>query len=343
MNLDELIAARPIPASEPIPDRFGDEKRIWTALSGKIQERLVRKEVTRGSRRLGRPEAQVESFRPAWAALDYLPRMISHRMPRLSRRSRWLLKAALLGSWSPRAIGAQYTFSIQEALSRTYPWNTIGKVLVGSGNDFLNVKGTGSGVLVGRNLMMTASHVAPWDTAGWWMRFVPGYNDRYEKDDGKEPFGHSYIQQFRGVKVKKDDDPSGEDYVICRLYNPLGEQLGWMGSRSFGDEDDYYNGTWISVGYPTDFMNGQKPAVEFDIDIDDIDDDGDGLELETGYNQAFGGGWSGGPLWGWIDGGPRVIGIKSGWEVDVYDPARGVFAGGGHLVSLVKHGLAHWQ
>ena len=39
-------------------------------------------------------------------------------------------------------------------------------------------------------------------------------------------------------------------------------------------------------------------------------------------------GWSGGPLWGFIDGGPRVIGVASGREKDGFDPTRSVFAGG---------------
>ena len=39
---------------------------------------------------------------------------------------------------------------------------------------------------------------------------------------------------------------------------------------------------------------------------------------------------------------PYVIGIKSGWEVDGWDPVRGVFAGGRHMVDLAKHGHANW-
>lgn len=50
-----------------------------------------------------------------------------------------------------------------------------------------------------------------------------------------------------------------------------------------------------------------------------------------------------GPLWGWIDGGPRVIGIESGYEKDILDPTRTVFAGGEHMVNLVKFGIANWS
>jgi len=130
--------------------------------------------------------------------------------------------------------------------------------------------------------------------------------------------------------------------VICKLYEPLGKRLGWMGTRSYGDENKYYNKPFVSVGYPSDFQG--RPIVDFDIYIKDIDGDGSGRELEVLYAKAAGGGWSGGPLWSSeVDGSDaRVYGIKSGWEVDAYDPARGVFAGGGYMVELVKYGLANW-
>jgi len=114
-----------------------------------------------------------------------------------------------------------------------------------------------------------------------------------------------------------------------------------MGSRSFGDEDDYFARRYISVGYPNSF--GGKPAVEFDIDIDDIDSDGDGLELETTFGTSpFGYGWSGGPLWLWENEKPYVVGVLAGSEKDEFDPRRWVFAGGKLLVERVKFGLTNF-
>lgn len=81
------------------------------------------------------------------------------------------------------------------------------------------------------------------------------------------------------------------------------------------------------------------------IDIERIDkDDNDSRELEANYAVGWGFGSGGGPLWGWISGDPRVIGVWSGseWEVDPGDRHR-VFAGGGPMVELVKHGWTHWQ
>ena len=50
----------------------------------------------------------------------------------------------------------------------------------------------------------------------------------------------------------------------------------------------------------------------------------------------------GGPLWGGVEGQFRVVGIESGFENDFLDPERTVFAGGEHMVNLVKYGWANW-
>lgn len=272
-----------------------------------------------------------EPHRPAWLDLEYVPTLVPFRQ-------RPLLDCAPGRKFSEPISSYQTNERTDEALRFIYPWRTIGQVLVGFGTDFTNVQWSGTGVLVGRNLMLTASHIAPWNRGPgqWWMRFVPG------KRINDEPHGSSYVESFYGSYEDPNDfEASGWDYVICKLYTPLGDALGWMGSRSFGNEDDYYSRRFISVGYPGYF--GDKPAVEFDIDIDDIDNDGAGLELETTYdNSPLGPGWSGGPLWMWENEKPYVVGILSGNEKDGLDPRRYVFGGGGLLVDRVKYGIANY-
>lgn len=267
------------------------------------------------------------SHRPPWVDLEYIPKLVPHRFPRplglLERGDRCAYVP-------PLRLFSQHN---EEAQNTSYPWRCIGKIFTGDGTGWT---GGGTGVLVGPNLMMTASHVCPWDVPGGWMLFSPGFREGRQHPD-------SFVTRARGIKVGDDDDPSGYDYIICQLERPLGEMLGWFGSQSFGEEDDYYSGRWTSVGYPSWFFNGNRPAVEFNIDIDDIDNDAPGLELETNFGDAFGGGWSGGPLFGVINNDFKVIGIKSGWEWDGYDPLRGVFAGGTEMVNLIKHGLAHFR
>jgi hypothetical protein len=361
MTLEEMASAEPVRATEPEPpeiaelrarepslyiaserepaievttERLGDAggQGIWRVdvrgAGGRIRTSMPvlqadRIDVRELRSRDRRPET--ESFRPPWADVEYLPRLLPYHahLNRLARRRR-------RGDAPPMQLFHQHNF---EALSQSYPWRCVGKVF--SFNE-AGSTGVGTGVLVGPNLMMTASHMWPWEQPGRSMLFSPGFRDGHQQPT-------SFVTRVRGVKILDDDDPSGYDYIICRLEQPLGNMLGWMGSKSFGSDDDYYNPRWISNGYPTWFKDGNRPAAEFDVKIVDLDSDDPGLELEVTYNTAMGGGWSGGPLWGVINNDFKIIGIKSGWEVDVYDPARGVFSGGNLMVELIKHGLANFQ
>ena len=133
------------------------------------------------------------------------------------------------------------------------------------------------------------------------MRFVPAYKN------GLEPFGASYVETFRGFNP--NGKVTGKDYVVCKLITPLGSTLGWMGSRSFGNDDGYRGGSWTSVGYPAEPANpgAQFMVVEDNVRIVDVDDEGsDGKELESDLYSL--GGWSGGPLWAFIESKPLVIG-----------------------------------
>jgi hypothetical protein len=166
------------------------------------------------------------------------------------------------------------------------------------------------------------------------MRFIPAY-----RDGAVDPrFGSSYVNRFRGVRPQ--GGPTGYDYVICRLSSPIGNNTGWMGWQVWGSEDPYYNGTWFMNGFPGTFENGERLAVEFPIKVDDIDNDAPGRELEFGFFPV--GGWSGGPFWGYVNGDPRVVGIVSGWEYDVYDPLKTVIASGGLFGELIQYGWANW-
>jgi hypothetical protein len=222
---------------------------------------------------------------------------------------------------------------LNELLVHTdYPWCAIGRVEVTRRGQ---PPRHASGVLVGPNLLLTASHSMPWDTADSSVRFSPafrGVND--------PRFGHSYVDDYYGIPYEFDDDVTGFDYVICKLNWRIGDRTGWLGSQSWGDEDKYYDGTWFSVGYPLSFAGGFLPSVELGVSVEDIDNDSPGLEIETDNFTSKGG--SGGPLWGWIDGDARVIGVLSGHEKDVFDPTRSVFAGGRHMVDLVRYGYANW-
>lgn len=273
-------------------------------------------------------ERDLGPMRHAWLAQFAAPRV---------RAPFDMTPGALVGMGLPRS--APMRLMRQELLDTGYPWCTIGRVFVGINEDYINWTDSGTGVLIGRNIILTASHVAPWDQPSWWMRFVPAYRD------GAAPLGESYVQQFRGYK--NSDEVKGSDYIVARLYNPLGDALGWMGTHSFGDEDDYKDVPWKSVGYPGDFFMAQRPALQPFVAVEDVDDDDGGLELET--TPFTSNGWSGGPLFGWPRGvsGPRVAGVCSGREEefsfwDFFTATHSVFAGGSQMIDLVKWAMANW-
>ncbi|MBD2101658.1 hypothetical protein [Leptolyngbya sp. FACHB-261] len=216
-----------------------------------------------------------------------------------------------------------------------WPWSTMGKVFVGRTNDFNNAQFTGSGVLVGRHTLLTASHVVPWEwvsSGDWWVRFVPAYFH------GVGRYGDSYVSGWYGFKT---DSVEGDDYVVCDLYENLGDQCGWLGVISL-KESRYDDFVYTSVGYPGDVQNGQVPCVEYGLTIQDVDDEGENAkELET---RLFGGkGWSGGPLFSDIDGGTLIVGVRSGRETDFLTKRRVVHASGRKLVDIVRYAHENWK
>jgi len=120
-----------------------------------------------------------------------------------------------------------------------------------------------------------------------------------------------------------------------------------MGTRSYGNDDDYKNRAWTSVGYPDNSLNGQVPMVEPNLAVNDVDSDQDGKKLETNYLFASPG-WSGGPMWGFLgENDPRVVGVMSGFEDEwswiFFHETDDVSAGGSHMVNLVIWALQNWH
>jgi hypothetical protein len=266
-----------------------------------------------------------EVLRPDWLNLSYHPSIIPRY--RRFRPADILVRPGIGGG------GLATLYRGELNIGNDWPWCTAGKLFVGGNLQFDSPTAFASGVMVGPNLMLTASHAAPWDVSGWWMRFVPAYRD------GAAPFGESYVSDFHGVRFADEDS----DYVICRLYTP--PTCGWMGSSGSTDDDFYEDRGWDSIGYPTDFFGGQRPAVEWNVTPEDADVSGS--EVEITFSSPFtSGGWSGGPLFGWIDGQPRVVGITRGVQHIDYGPFGddddALFTGGILMVDLVKFGLANW-
>ncbi|HEX7139745.1 MAG TPA: trypsin-like serine protease [Vicinamibacterales bacterium] len=279
--------------------------------------------------RLKGANAQVHrSFMPPEAAAFSLPRVVGARPRQILRRFS-----------GEKVVPTNQTFldgndDRQLYQDATYPWCCIGKLSTKNG--------WGTATLAGENFILTASHVV----AGLWtpgqpltesITFVPAMFG------GSSLLGPTWSATVIGIAAWEEiNQVVGYDMAICQLDQPMGDWLGYFGSRGYDDgwED---NAWWEHVGYPFDLTpNADEPCYQLSITINDDDgDDHDTVELETDADIASG--QSGGPLWAvFDDGGNQIIGVLSGNQ-DSWWETTNIFAGGSGLNALVKWGRDNWK
>jgi V8-like Glu-specific endopeptidase len=215
----------------------------------------------------------------------------------------------------------------------SYPWCCIGRVATKSG--------WGSGTIVGENFVLTASHVV----AGLWTANQPlteSITFTPAQFGSSSILGPTWTTKVVGIAAWQEIDAVvGYDMALLQLEEPLGDWLGYFGSRGF-DSGWKDHAWWEHAGYPFDLSsNGTDPSYQFSITINDDDSDNfDTVELETDADIASG--QSGGPLWAiFQDGGHQIIGVLSGHESG--NETTNIFAGGNGLNSLVKWGRDNWK
>jgi len=228
-----------------------------------------------------------------------------------------------------------------------YPWCTVGKIITWGRYEIpgwfvpIEISKSGTACVVGRNTVLTASHVFPWGATRWSAQFIPAASSV----EPMQPFG---VFNATSAYGHANTGVNGYDITVLRMDRPVGDITGWMGTVSSNDEKLYYENSWYSMGYPGNYQFGEDASYEFSIKVQDVDNDDYGskeIETEPFTNR----GWSGGPLFSWIRNEDKklndiyVAGTLSGREKDLFDPTHAVFAGGDALVRLVRYGMDNWR
>ena len=175
-----------------------------------------------------------------------------------------------------------------------YPWHCIGRLEKSDGSS------AGSAALVGRDLVLTAKHCV--DSLSM-VKFVPAY---YNGQSAVSPSLFSWASSI----TYYNNNEAAWDFALLRLYQPLGDYLGYFGVRTYHDSWDDL-AVWAAAGYPSmSPFNNSVPSYLLGVAIDDAISDGDAAELES-ENQDNSKGNSGGPVWAvWPDG-PYIVGVTS--------------------------------
>jgi hypothetical protein len=232
-----------------------------------------------------------------------------------------------------------------------YPERCVCRIIVYTASTpggTMNFQSRATGFMVGSRLLMTSGHSQPPEPyAEWMIEVTPG------SYDGASVFGSGFMT-YASDYIAYDSDP-GDDFMLCRLYDPIGDVTGYFGAISYDDDWEGMN-VWAMCGYPYD-VGSQRPVIEVGIAVVD-DDDGDNIELpggsvwdttqiETKADTASGA--SGGPIYSWFtDGGLYAIGVNKGVEEESDLSAPGgsdlheVASGGDGFVELVLWGRAAW-
>jgi V8-like Glu-specific endopeptidase len=308
---------------------FNTRFNIINGLLGQEGGIVSRKEV---KAKLGR--GQAKPHRPEWTDLIYHPKITAGiTRPTLRRINGRQVRPLFV-------YGNDARIPFQPS---GYPWQCIGRVFVWQNPSDPGPAWSGAGTLVTHNTILTAGHVAPWQSGQgpFKAQFVPAY---FNGSSTLGPNVYSYVQAYWGYSNSfVSQAPSAYDYCVMKLFDPLGDSLGWFGSKTYdsGWNDGFY---WTLVGYPGAVAGGEQPSQQSGISFYDDDEDGDAMELETGNGDVTPGD-SGGPFFAWWDGWPYIVGVCSGEEEEWYwtsDEHNNIAAAGSPMVDLVNFAWSNW-
>lgn len=211
------------------------------------------------------------------------------------------------------------------------PWRTVVSVRARFDTEDGPEYKTGSGVVVGRNDVLTASHLV-YDS-----RYGDGVADRVEVVPGRmldsQPFGTYAAVSWSHEIVDADGNfeleiaEAARDYAVLSFDTALGDDLGWMALDA-----GFTAGAASLTGYPG-LQSGRMVTETASAGPAEVA----GVLSLTGFEVWPG--HSGGPVWTEGAAGPAVVGLVSttGWGFQIggaqYDRILSLMAGNEHLIA----------
>ena len=271
-------------------------------------------------------DALAPGVRPEHLDLSFRPKLVE-KLPPTPRQGEDLPEVVF-------APDTRYTYN-----DSSFPWSTVGRVRTSLG--------IGCGNMIGRRLLLTASHNINWLGGGGagWVEFTPAYYN------GTQPFGVAWAQRviyWNQAGGGLTDFETAFDYVVLVLDTNMGDLTGYPGYRTYSTS--WNNGNyWQHMGYPGDLSGTQRPAFFGSGAISSVSTQS--TSGQSGYVMGHFmdtvPGHSGGPYWGWWgnEPWPRVVGTHSAGAANprLGSTAGDNEAGGGPaLSSLIAYARSNY-
>lgn len=290
---------------------------------GPAMETIDGRSFPKGMKSIGMPAGEkaaegkvleTDHFYPTHSDFEYQPKLEAKK----DRKPKFIDRESFLSAEGVKTIFGPDQRKIYN--STAYPWRCVGRVE--------SALGSGSGVMIGPRHLLTCAHIVDWqpnNTTGW-LKFTPMYYN------GSAPYGSAWgaltYYKYKVAGPTIDSTEIQYDYVVIVLDRRIGDNIGWLGAKSYSDSWDG-GAYWTHAGYPGDLTGTQRPTYQTGIALDGDFWSADDNESMS-HKADIWPGQSGGPFWGYWDGAPYAVATQS-----AHNSSENFASGGSDLVNLV--------